>query len=654
MANKRTSISVEFRSDTTDVRRGVAEVRKELDAARNHVDRANKDRSKSNDAVAQAILAQDKKLTQARVDQAIKESRAIALARLQGAGPQSAAQATMQRRQLSGAGQWDHLAGRMDVFAGRNGIGKNRGFQSNGRGATNAGMGMLMLSQGIDDLQYGLRGVINNIAPLVMSLGGGTGLAGALTIGAVAVNAFASAWDKAFPDNDDAIKARAEEMDDLRKKTEELADAERRRNEQRMSDQNAWRQATFDKERGAEESGRTHAETMAAKKAELASLQNKGKSPSGVERAKQEGERLDRQNAALEERIRILRVQTGYTGDQIKDEEKLNALRAEQAQLEDAAIKQGNFDDRRKLLEATARMYDNQANAGSYLYGRTGGEATVGKSARDRNELEKTAAEAAAMRDRINAQIAAMDAAKARREALPAMIEQEKGNLDAYRARTADDADRLAETKRQKELNAIQLQIEKSKQDAENAKIAKQAAKETAAKVLEAMESMKSGMQTVSGMFRGAMNEIERRAKQGDKATKDADLDNKIKGLRQRGKNREADKLEDDKAVADMVKDQNIKPEDAKRIQRDRRMLEEDARTGRRRIRQKVRQSNQPAADKGGLPPKAPAAGAEGVDMVSSIAGPLASVLVPYLQKLVVNTAKTGNENTKPASTSQQ
>jgi len=62
--------------------------------------------------------------------------------------------------------------------------------------ASNAGMGMLMLSQGIDDLQYGFKGIVNNIGPLVMALGGGPGLAGALTIAAVAVNQATIAWDK--------------------------------------------------------------------------------------------------------------------------------------------------------------------------------------------------------------------------------------------------------------------------------------------------------------------------------------------------------------------------------------------------------------------------------------------------------------------------
>lgn len=64
--------------------------------------------------------------------------------------------------------------------------------------ATNSGMGMLMLSQTIDDAQYGLRGVVNNIAPLVMALGGGTGLAGAATIAAVAINQIAPALEKTF------------------------------------------------------------------------------------------------------------------------------------------------------------------------------------------------------------------------------------------------------------------------------------------------------------------------------------------------------------------------------------------------------------------------------------------------------------------------
>lgn len=51
-----------------------------------------------------------------------------------------------------------------------------------------AGMGMLQLGQAIEDAQYGLRGVMNNIPGLVMSLGLGAGAAGVLQVGLVAVS----------------------------------------------------------------------------------------------------------------------------------------------------------------------------------------------------------------------------------------------------------------------------------------------------------------------------------------------------------------------------------------------------------------------------------------------------------------------------------
>ncbi len=51
-----------------------------------------------------------------------------------------------------------------------------------------AGMGMLHLGQAIEDAQYGLRGVLNNIPLLVTSFGMSAGAAGVLQIGLVAVS----------------------------------------------------------------------------------------------------------------------------------------------------------------------------------------------------------------------------------------------------------------------------------------------------------------------------------------------------------------------------------------------------------------------------------------------------------------------------------
>lgn len=75
-------------------------------------------------------------------------------------------------------------------------------------GATNAGMGMLFLAQGIDDAQYGFRSIVNNIAPLVMALGGGAGLAGVLTIAAVGFNLLGKAASDAL----DAVSGDAERL----------------------------------------------------------------------------------------------------------------------------------------------------------------------------------------------------------------------------------------------------------------------------------------------------------------------------------------------------------------------------------------------------------------------------------------------------------
>lgn len=67
------------------------------------------------------------------------------------------------------------------------------GGAAGGMGGRDPAMALLLASQGIEDAQYGIRGVLNNIPGLVMALGGGAGLAGALSIAAVAASTL---WDK--------------------------------------------------------------------------------------------------------------------------------------------------------------------------------------------------------------------------------------------------------------------------------------------------------------------------------------------------------------------------------------------------------------------------------------------------------------------------
>jgi len=57
-----------------------------------------------------------------------------------------------------------------------------------GGGLASRAQGLLNISRAIDDVQYGLHGVVNNIEGIVMGLGYGAGVAGAATIAAVALN----------------------------------------------------------------------------------------------------------------------------------------------------------------------------------------------------------------------------------------------------------------------------------------------------------------------------------------------------------------------------------------------------------------------------------------------------------------------------------
>jgi hypothetical protein len=93
------------------------------------------------------------------------------------------------------------------------------------KGVKNYGQGMLQMAQFADDAQHGLRGVMNNIPGLVMGLGGGAGLAGALSIAALAGAKLLPVLKDIFAPGEDPadLKAFADQLANLRKKSEELA-----------------------------------------------------------------------------------------------------------------------------------------------------------------------------------------------------------------------------------------------------------------------------------------------------------------------------------------------------------------------------------------------------------------------------------------------
>lgn len=95
------------------------------------------------------------------------------------------------------------------------------------------GQGLLTLAYAVDDLQYGMRGIMNNIPMLVQALGLGAGMAGAAGIAAVAIGQLTQRhpewfeWTNkvklALGELTDAIKAEEAAIERQKKKVDELS-----------------------------------------------------------------------------------------------------------------------------------------------------------------------------------------------------------------------------------------------------------------------------------------------------------------------------------------------------------------------------------------------------------------------------------------------
>lgn len=87
----------------------------------------------------------------------------------------------------------------------------------------NLGGATLALSQGFEDAQYGMRGVLNNIPGLIMMLGGGAGLAGVVSIAAVAFSIFYSKVEAAEKKAKEATATGNEMTEQMRALFEEVS-----------------------------------------------------------------------------------------------------------------------------------------------------------------------------------------------------------------------------------------------------------------------------------------------------------------------------------------------------------------------------------------------------------------------------------------------
>ena len=87
----------------------------------------------------------------------------------------------------------------------------------------NMGQAALEASRGLEDLQYGIGGVVNNIPSMVMAFGGGMGLTAAISLGAVAVNQLVKNFGAVDPAAKEASQKAREHVKGLRDEIEGLS-----------------------------------------------------------------------------------------------------------------------------------------------------------------------------------------------------------------------------------------------------------------------------------------------------------------------------------------------------------------------------------------------------------------------------------------------
>lgn len=290
-----------------------------------------------------------------------------------------------------------------------------------------SGQAVLQTAQAVDDLQYGLRGVMNNIPGLIMSLGGGAGLAGILSLVAVGVATVGKKfWDWwTFKDKIKELNGWLEEMNG------KLKEAANTRSKEALEGTAAGAEALANaveraNEALAEQQGRL-ARTAAASQ-EMAAAQ------AALDEARISG--TPKEKAVAQQRVEVEQAKAQHRAviDQMKAEREAHAAR------------ETALDDYAKKAEAEAEAAKARA-------------ASVGQFADPFiRETENAKADAAAV-----------DAAKARAEAQRAAVESLKEQQRL--------ADQIATSERvfALELQAIWARTNRRIADAEGAEAARAA-----------------------------------------------------------------------------------------------------------------------------------------------------------------------------------
>ena len=212
-----------------------------------------------------------------------------------------------------------------------------------GKSSSKAGNSILYASQAFEDLQYGIRGVLNNIPQLIMSLGGTAGLAGVISIVAVVASKLGGAFNMA------------------KTATKSLSDA--------ISEFDTDK---LDKIKASKKDLENQANYTKAIDEETAALKKNTTAVSANAEAKQLERKLELEQAKVQAKLDKLRVEQGG-GSELDKQTKLAAIRERMAILT-------NQDE-----EATRRE-----NIGALETARSGAISQAGAQSVAAGELERT------------------------------------------------------------------------------------------------------------------------------------------------------------------------------------------------------------------------------------------------------------------------
>ena len=261
-----------------------------------------------------------------------------------------------------GGGAGGGGGGRAGGRRSRRGGGGKDGKQGNG----NAGLAQAMMQIGYaaDDIQYGFRGIVNNVPMLVQSLGLGMGVAGAIQIVAVVANQYADEIEKLivgkkkFKDTIetlfDPMRSMAERIEFQKKELEELG----KKYKLTTEELNKYRAGLVNVQQQEKEL----ADQRAAQKAAETNAEDKGVA---------DKEKLSKYKAAFDETV----TQQGE-GKKAQDDLAAGLYRRQMADAE----REMSDDDLLKLMESDANFRESvERSEGKYLPKReaVGGQAVT-------------------------------------------------------------------------------------------------------------------------------------------------------------------------------------------------------------------------------------------------------------------------------------